>query len=154
VALQWTTTTDVTARWIGGSIPATDAQLTTLLEDAEDLILAEFPDIATRIARAAGTDTSEGPSVPQSRVQRVAARVVIRHLRNPEGIRSTQDGAGPFQRTKTFGGDEPGALWLTDQDRKDLGGAPKHGAFQIDQTPSDVSTASANPLDSWQTASG
>lgn len=122
MALTWTKPDNVTGRWVGGTIPATTEQITTLLEDAEDLILREFP----------GLKVGDGQSeVPLKRVQRVAARVVIRHLRNPDGIRSASEGAGPFQRTTTFGGDEPGALYLTDEDLRDLGRVPG-GAFTID----------------------
>lgn len=145
VAPTWTTPSDVTTRWIGGDVPATDAQLNVLLADAEDTILGEFPDLQADI---------DADTIPLSRVRKVAARVVIRHLRNPSGLRSTQDGAGPFQRTTTYGGDEPGALYLTDEDRRELGGARSGRAFQVDGTPPPVDQTSPTAgFQGWTTAS-
>lgn len=136
MALEWTAPADVRGRWIGdAALTADDTQLSTLLEDAEDTVLREFPDMATRLARAEGTDTTEGPSTPKRRLVKVIARMVIRHLRNPEGLRSVQEGAGPFQRATTHGGEEPGAVYLTDDDRAELGGHRSGGAFTVDTMP-------------------
>src|SRR5690606_11038470 len=103
MALQWTTVEDVKSRWIGDPIPADDAKLAVLLEDAEDTILREYPDMPDRV---------EAETTPLRRVAKVAARMVIRHLRNPGGVRQVQDLAGPFQQATTYGGEEPGALYL------------------------------------------
>jgi hypothetical protein len=128
----WTNYADVTDRWVGGSVPADEATITTLISDAEDTILREFPDIEDRID--AGT-------LPVSRVVKVAARMVIRHLRNPTGQRSTSQGAGPFQQSITYGGDEPGAMYLTDADRYELAGPSSQSgkAASLDMTPSSYS---------------
>lgn len=150
MALMWTQASDVTDRWVDGTPPATEPQITTLLGDAEDTVLREFPDIETRID---GNPEEVSNPIPLARVQKVVARMVIRHLRNPSGLRSTQDGAGPFQKTQTFGGDEPGAMYLTDDDRAELGGGQSGRAFQVDMTP-DLSGFTYNPLDQWQTPSG
>lgn len=129
MALLWASTQDVTDRWVGDDpIPATDAQIATLLEDAEDVIDREYPTLQTRI------DAGE---IPVRRVQKVAARMVIRHLRNPEGLRQVQRTSGPFQEGQTFGGDEPGTLYLTDEDRAELGGARARRAFMISLVPPD-----------------
>lgn len=138
MALLWTSIDDVKTRWLGGDVPATDAQLATLLEDAEDTILGEFTDLDERITTG----------LPIRRVRKVAARMVMRHLRNPSGVRTTQQGAGPFQESTTYGGDEPGALYLTDEDRAELGGhGSRGGAFTIDTTPPLYSVA---PPDVWE----
>lgn len=126
MALQWATTAAVRDRWIGPGPDATDTQIATLLEDAESLIRREFPDIQERI--------DAGELEPRT-VAAVAARAVIRVLRNPEGTRSTSEGAGPFQRQTTYAGDLPGELFLTDDDRAALGGTKARRAFQIDGTP-------------------
>lgn len=127
MALTWTTTADVTTRWVGDDvIPADDAKIATLLEDAEDTILGEDPTIQVRI---------DSGSLPVLRVKKVAARMVIRHLRNPAGQRSVMDTGGPYSRNVTFGGDEPGSLYLTDQDRDELGLRASSGAFTIDTAP-------------------
>jgi hypothetical protein len=63
--------------------------------------------------------------------------MVIRHIRNPEGIRQISEGTGPFTGSRTYGGSEPGAMYLTDEDRAELAGT-KAGqrAFTIDTIPS------------------
>ena len=125
--MSWATPQDVRDRWLGPtSIPATDEQISTLIGDAEDTILRVFPDIQDRI---------DGGELPLSRVVKVVCRMVIRHLRNPEGIRSQQEGAGPFQVSRTWGGSEPGALWLTDEDMAELAPGRRGRAFTIDTTP-------------------
>ncbi|WP_286689678.1 MULTISPECIES: Gp19/Gp15/Gp42 family protein [unclassified Aeromicrobium] len=133
----WSHPADVRARWVGPApLTADDAQIATLLGDAEDTVLREFPDMAKRVARADGTDTSEGLATPKRRVVKVLSRMVIRHLRNPEGRRQTQESAGPFQRSTTYSGDEPGEMYLTDVDIAELGGHPAAGgAFTIDTMP-------------------
>ncbi len=128
----WAEPSDVRDRWVGAAaLTATAAQLLTLIADAEDTILREFPDLPDRI-----DSVEEGvEAIPLLRVKKVVARVVIRHLRNPSGIRQQQEGAGPYQRSTTYGGEEPGALYLTDEDRAELGGRLSGAAFTIDQTP-------------------
>lgn len=125
--MAWTTPQNVRDRWLGRhQLTATDAQLVTLIGDAEDSVLREWPDIQARID--AGT-------LPQTRVVKVVARMVIRHLRNPEGIRAVQQGAGPYQLSETYGGDEPGSMELTDADRDELAPSREVGAFSIDTAP-------------------
>lgn len=132
MALLWTSPDDVRGRWVGGDpLTAEDAQIETLLEDAEDTVLREFPNLPDRIDAPA---LVEG-SIPLLRVRKVIARIVIRHLRNPSGQRQRTDMGGPFSQSVTFGGDEPGALYLTDDDRAELGGTLTGAAFTIDQTP-------------------
>lgn len=140
-SLTWAQPSDVRDRWLGPEpLTADDTQIATLLGDAEDTAIREFPDLAIRVARAEGDDTTEGVATPKRRVVKVLARMVIRHLRNPEGRRQTQESAGPFQRSTTYGGDEPGALYLTDEDRAELGGHRVGGAFTVDTIPARVRT--------------
>ena len=144
--LAWTEVSDVRDRWMGDDpLTATHPHNTTLLVDAVDPVLRVFPDLATRIARADGSDLTDGPSTPLGRVKKVIARMVIRHLRNPKGIRQTQEGAGPFQRSQTYGGEEPGAIILTEDDRDELTGRTTGplGAFTIDTIP--ASSLAAGP---------
>lgn len=127
---MWATPTDVRDRWLGPKpLAATDEQLETLIGDAEDTILREFPDVQARI---------DASTLPLARVVKVVCRMVIRSVRNPEGFRQTQEGAGPYQVSRTFGGDEPGEIYLSDEDRAEL--APqRRRAFSIDTTPAEVS---------------
>lgn len=108
----WATPDNIRERWLAGPLPQDDAQLETLIADAEDTILAEYPDVSERLA--------EGALSPE-RLQRVVVRMAHRVLRNPEGYRQVTQGTGPFTGSATFGGDNPGELYLTDADRKDLG---------------------------------
>lgn len=125
--MAWATAQDVRDRWLGpGSIPVSDQQLTILIADAEDTVLRAFPDIQQRV---------DDGDLPLDRVVKVVCRMVIRHIRNPEGIRSTQQGAGPFQVSRTYGGDEPGVLYLSDQDMAELAPGRRGRAFTIDTTP-------------------
>lgn len=127
MALLWTTAADVTSRWLGDPLTAPDSQVEILLEDAEDTISREFPDVADRI--------TEG-TLPVSRVRKVAARMVIRLLRNPEGTRSHTETTGPFSENVTTADSRPGEIYLSAEDRADLA-PPATGrrAFTIDSVP-------------------
>jgi hypothetical protein len=130
VALTWTTPADVTDRWLGSELDVTNDQIERLLEDAEDTVLREFPDLPERV------DVIPG-GVPLVRVQKVVSRMVIRLLRNPEGLRQVQEGAGPYTENRTYGGAQPGELFLTDEDRAELGNTRDGRAFTIDQSAPD-----------------
>jgi hypothetical protein len=124
----WATAQDVRDRWIGPpELAASDTQIEVLIEDAEDTIIGEFADLQDRI---------DAETIPESRVIKVVCRVVIRHLRNPSGVRSVNQSAGVFVNGQTFAGEAPGAVSLTDEDRRELGGV-KTGqvAFTIDTMP-------------------
>jgi hypothetical protein len=124
---EWTTPEDVRGRWTSAKpLNIDDEKLSLLLEDAEDLATREFSDIQTRI---------DGGSLPLNRVKRVIARVVIRHLRNPDGLRQAMDTTGPYTTQVMHGGDEPGEMYLSEEDRADLGESRTGRAFTIDTTP-------------------
>lgn len=116
--MAWATVQDVRDRWLDGELPYTDEQVQSLVDDAEDVILAEFPTIEQDIA--AGTVTTV-------RVVRVVSRMVARVLRNPDGVRQRQETRGSFTGSVTYGGDNPGELYLSDDDRRDLGGRSGRG---------------------------
>lgn len=125
--MTWTTFQDVQDRWIGSDLPATEAQIETLIEDAEDTILREFPTIQARI------DDNE---LPIGRVIKVTYNMVARVLRNPSGMRSITRGAGPYQESITHGGEEPGALYMTEQDKRELQTYSQgQDSFSLDMTP-------------------
>lgn len=123
----YATAADVKARWIGSDSLPSDAQIETFLDDAEDTILREFPDVPDRIT---------GGTLPASRVRKVAARMVIRFLRNPEGAVSVAQTTGPFSESVTRSSEAPGEVALTDEDRADLRpAATGRRAFSIDTVP-------------------
>ena len=107
---MWVSPDDVRDRWVGGDLDFTDQTIATLIGDAEDAIRASVPDI----------DQMIGASVPVERVARVISRMVIRVLRNPEGIRTLQETTGQFSGSTTYAGDVLGEIVFTDDDRRDL----------------------------------
>lgn len=125
--MTWTVFQDVQDRWFGSALPATQAQIETLIADAEDTILREVPDVQARIT---------ANTLPLIRVVKVTYNMVARVLRNPSGMRSLTRGAGPFQESVTMGGDEPGALYMTEQDKRELQVSEQGSdAFTVDMTP-------------------
>ncbi|WP_406234937.1 hypothetical protein [Nocardia sp. NBC_01009] len=141
--MPWATAQNVRDRWIGpGPFPAdiTDAMLGVLVDDVEDSILAEFPDMQQRIDDYATPPTPPTPqAIPQARVVKVVCRVILRHVRNPEGVRTKSEGLGPFPIANTYGGNDPGTLYLTAEDREELAGLGSLGggqkAFTVDTIP-------------------
>ncbi|QOT19730.1 Gp19/Gp15/Gp42 family protein [Paenarthrobacter sp. YJN-5] len=112
MAQPWTTPDQVIDRWLGpGKFPVTDSQLVTLIADAEDTILGEFPDVDARITAG---------SLRVDTVRKVVARMVIRQLRNPEGRRQTNTVSGPYTDSVTYAGDDLGEMTLSESDRKEL----------------------------------
>ena len=102
---------DVRDRWVDGEIALSDNQLTTVLNDAVDVVLSEVPNIDELLASGA---------VPEDRYKRVIAGMVIRYLRNPSGVRTVQETTGQFSGSTTFAGDTLGELVFTDADRRAL----------------------------------
>lgn len=123
--MAWTEPEHVLSRWVGPNEPSVD-DVAPLIEDAELVLQAEFPRLTERLAEG------DEPNL-EANVRFVVARMVIRSIRNPEGLRSIQDGAGPFQKTRTFGGDDPGDLWLTSHERALLAepGSKRGKAFTV-----------------------
>lgn len=115
-APRWSTAVDVRDRWLSGPLSVDDAQIDILLEDVEDFLAGEFPDLGERLA--------DGRLTP-ARLRRVVVRIAIRVLRNPAGYRQVTSGTGPFTGSATYGGDQPGEIFVTDEDRKDLVGRGK-----------------------------
>lgn len=121
--MSWTQPADITTRWLGTTSLPTDSQLDTLIGDAEDIISVTFSDIQARI---------DATTLPLERVVRVASNMVMRYLRNPDGMRQTSTTTGPFTNSATYGGDEPGTMYMTDKERDDLSGVSQSGAFSVD----------------------
>lgn len=131
--MAWTRTVDIVSRWAGDNVPQDLPLLEQLIADAEEIIRFEYPDIDGRVDDGASGIVPEDP-LPIDRVRLVVARMVIRHLRNPEGVRQVTETTGPFSENRTYAGDLPGQLLLTDDERRMLGytpGAPKQRAFTV-----------------------
>lgn len=131
--MAWVDPETVMGYWVGSDAP-TDPQtvLPPLIKGAETVIKFHFKDMDARLA---ATEPAEEELM--DRLEFVLARMVIRAVRNPEGARAVQSGAGPFQETVTYGGDEPGSIWMLDREYDMLlpeGSRSKHSgkAFTID----------------------
>lgn len=120
----WATTTDVIDRWVGDNAPTDTDQIQLLLDDAEAIILGEYPSIQARID--AGTLSADI-------VKLVLVRMVTRLMRNPENLTSWQMNAGPFGQNRSFGQERD--IWLTPDELAMLAPNVRGKAFQIDLAP-------------------
>src|SRR5699024_9382526 len=115
--MSWTTPDDVLGSWIGDDAPDDAALVQRWIDRAERLIRREFPEIQERL------DSGSEPDLTETVVDVVSA-MVTRVFRNPSGHRSVsgQETTGQFSgsNTITFGGDNPGALALLDDERDAL----------------------------------
>lgn len=124
--MAWTTPADVLGSWIGDDAPTDEALIQRWIDRAERLLRREFPNLQARV------DGGLEPDLLETIVDVVSA-MVTRVFRNPSGHRSVsgQETTGQFSgsNTITFGGDNPGALGLLDEERDALRppDAPKGG---------------------------
>lgn len=130
---SWTQPSDVTGAWIGEGEPTDTAKVQNWIERAERDIRFRVPDIQARI-------DAEALLVPPrvdllDTAKDVTVAMVTRVFRNPEGIRQTNVTTGPFTNSRTYGGDVPGGLGITDDELAKLQGARSRGAFTIDLVP-------------------
>ena len=131
--MSWTTPSDVAAAWIGDGVPTDVALLQVWIDKAEREIKYRVPDILDRIAAEAAETPPRTDLVTVGKDVTIA--MVTRVFRNPEGIRQENTTTGPFSESRTFGGDTPGGLSITDDEVKKLAGK-RGGAFEIDLGPS------------------
>lgn len=108
--MAWATAQDVLDDWIGSDQPVNDATLARWVGRAERLLRHEFPTLQTRL------DSGNEPDLLDS-IRDVISAMVTRVFRNPEGIRSQSSGAGSYTESVTFGGAQPGGLFITDRER-------------------------------------
>lgn len=126
----WTTPTDVLDAWIGEDAPFDDDRIRTWIGKAEREIRFRVPGIQARIdAESPVTDLLD------TAVDVVVA-MVTRVFRNPEGIRQANTTTGPYTESRTYGGDVPGGLGLTDDELSKLQGVRSRGAFTVSMIPS------------------
>lgn len=130
---SWTATTDVTDAWIGEGAPTDTGKIQKWIDKAEREIRFRVPDIQARIDVEAAETPARTDLIDTA--SDVVVAMVTRVFRNPEGIRQTNTTTGPFTESRTYGGDVPGGLGLTDDELAKLQGA-RGGAFSIDLIPS------------------
>lgn len=130
---SWASPSDVTTAWIGEGVPSDTVKIQSWIDKAEREIKYRVPDVQDRI----DAEAEEVP--PRTDLLETAKDVVVamvtRVFRNPEGIRQTNVTTGPYTASKTYGGDQPGGLGMTDDELAKLQGQ-RGGAFQIDLIPS------------------
>lgn len=117
---SWTSPEDVTGSWIGDDEPHDDDKIQRWIDKAERLIRFQVPTIVARIELdESGELLATTKDVVVAMVQRV--------FRNPEGIRQYQETTGPYNSGKTYAGDVPGGLALTDEELQRLRGDSRGG---------------------------
>ena len=145
--MAWTTASEVTAAWIGGDAPTDTALVTVWVDKAERLLRAKVSGLDARV----GEDPVTEPDL-LGNVKDVVTAMVQRVFRNPEGVRTRQESTGPFGGSVTYGGDQPGALWVTDAELAmiSLTGSNR-GAFTVDTIPvtSPFSPYYVPPVGGW-----
>lgn len=131
---SWTKPTDVTGAWIGQDAPTDTTKIQTWIDKAEREIRYRVPDVQTRLDAEAAETPARTDLLETAKDVTVA--MVTRVFRNPEGIRQTNETTGPFTSSRTYGGDVPGGLGLTDDELAKLQGARQSGAFTVSMIPS------------------
>lgn len=122
--MSWTSPQDVLDRWVGGSAPTDLDLVQALINDAEAVILSEYPKIQQRINEN---------ELAVSTVVLVVSRMVTRLLRNPEGLTYWQQQTGPFGQGRTYG--EATDIWLSDNERSLLAPNKTGKAFSVNLGP-------------------
>ena len=120
----WATPADITDRWIGAGVPTDQSLLGVLIDDAEQVILAEFPAIQTRI---------DDDSLSEDLVVMVVSRMVTRVMRNPDIASSIQQSTGPFSQARTLG--DQIDIFLTAEERQLLQPTGRNKAFSLNLGP-------------------
>lgn len=133
--MSWAKPEDITDSWIGGNPPDDDALIQKWIDRAEREIRFRVPDLQKRIDEEADKNPPVTDLVDTA--VDVVVAMVTRVFRNPEGIRQTNTTTGPFTESRTYGGDVPGGLGMTDDELAKLQGA-RGGAFEIDLMPARV----------------
>jgi hypothetical protein len=144
---NWTTADQVVADWIGDDAPTDVAKVDTWIGKAERLLRSKVPDLTGRVYDGLATE----PDL-LGNVMDVVVSMVQRVFRNPEGVRTRQESTGPFGGSVTYGGDQPGALWVTDEELAMLSAAGSNrGAFTVDTIPvtSPFSQYYVPPVGGW-----
>jgi hypothetical protein len=140
--MAWTTAQYVIDAWIGDDAPDDLAKVDLWIGRAEREIRSEIPGIQARL------DIPE-PDLIENVID-VLISMVTRVFRNPEGTRQLSTTTGPFSEQRTFGGDTPGELFLSDRERAKLEGVASSGgqAFTIDMIPA-TSPFSSSYVSVW-----
>jgi hypothetical protein len=121
--MSWATPQDILDRWVGNDVPTDLDLVQALINDAEAVILAEYPKIQDRI---------DDDELPLATVVMVESRMVMRLLRNPEGLTYWQQTTGPFGQARNFGTGNSD-IWLTENEISILAPKSRGKAFEVNQ---------------------
>jgi hypothetical protein len=121
--MSWATPQNILDRWVGGDKPTDTDLIQALIDDAESVILAEFPAIQERI------DEEE---LPIATVVMVVSRMVSRLLRNPENLTYWQQTTGPFGQARNYGSNNAD-IWLSENEMSLLSPNKRGKAFEVNQ---------------------
>lgn len=127
--MAWASFNDVLDRWVGPGAPTDEDLVQALINDAEAVILSKYPRIQDRISN---------DLLPLGLVTMVVVRMVMRVLRNPEGLTYWQQNTGPFGQGKNYGTGNAD-IWLSDDEEELLSPKKADKAFSIDPAPHAVS---------------
>lgn len=120
---MWATSTDLRDAWLldPQDLPD-DAALTLLIDRAGRYLLSLDPRLQAR--------AQADPGLASLCVDVVVA-MAMRVLTNPEGIRSVSETTGPMTRSVTYGGETPGNLFVTEEEKRLLGIRRRQRAFSV-----------------------
>jgi hypothetical protein len=110
--------------------------LEALINDAEQIILSEFPKIQDRI---------DDDTLSEDLVVMVVSRMVTRVLRNPDNASYIQQNIGPFNQARNFVGQEVD-IFLSQDERNLIQPQGRSKAFSINSGP-DAKPPTPNLLD-------
>lgn len=129
--MSWTVAQDVLDAWIGDGKPVDEAAVTVWIGRAERLVRSQVKGIQVRI------ESGDEPDLLED-VRDVVVSMVERKFRNPEGVRTRAEATGPFSGSVTLGGDQPGELWITDDELRRIQSPDSSAgaAYSIDLIPS------------------
>ncbi|MEV8339215.1 hypothetical protein [Leucobacter sp. NPDC077196] len=117
--------------WIGEGAPDDTGLVLKWVEKAEREVRRKVPDLQARI----DAEADEGDTDLLQATVDVVVAMVTRKFRNPESIRQTNVTTGPYTTSKTYGGDLPGDMAMTDDELAKLQGQ-SGGAYSISMIPS------------------
>lgn len=126
--MSWTSPHDVADRWIGTGLPTDEDLVQALINDAEAIVLAEYPRIQERI---------DSNTLKIDVIKMVVSRMVTRVLRNPEAVTYWQQNTGPFGQGRNFGDNVD--IWMSDNEKKMLAPKQRGKAFEVNQGANAVS---------------
>ena len=143
--MSWVEPNDVIDSWVGGNMPTDTPKLQVWIDRAERLVRRRVPDLQTRI----DLEAELVPPVTDliDTAKDVVIEMVTEVFKNPDGKRSIQSASGPLSESTTFGGDNPGKLFLSRQQEDLLSGSSPGEAFSVDMIAGH--TIPANPFGGW-----